>query len=86
MIALEPDASSTLLKRFDAKDAENCKKIADFPIVEQELQEVLDEFSELIESSVNSNLGGSLFAQKSLEMAHGPKRQQYDEQNISRQR
>ncbi len=73
MIALGPDASSTLLKRFDAKDAENiCKKIADFPIVEQELQEcVLDEFSELIESSVNSNLGGSLFAQKSLEMAHG---------------
>ena len=73
MIALGPDASSTLLKRFDAKDAENiCKKIADFQIVDQELQEcVLDEFSELIESSVNSNLGGSAFAQKSLEMAHG---------------
>ena len=46
MIALGPDAASTLLKRFDAKDAENiCKKIGDFPIVEQELQEcVLDEF------------------------------------------
>ena len=70
MIALGPDASSTLLKRFEAKDAENiCKKIADFPIVEQELQEcVLDEFSELIESSVNSNLGGSIFAQKLLEL------------------
>ena len=47
-----------LLKRFDSKDAENiCKKIGDFPIVDQELQDcVLDEFSELIESSVNSNL------------------------------
>ena len=28
MIALGPDAASTLLKRFDSKDAENiCKKI-----------------------------------------------------------
>ncbi|MEC8419677.1 MAG: flagellar motor switch protein FliG [Verrucomicrobiota bacterium] len=73
MIALGPDASSTLLKRFDSKDAENiCKKISDFPIVDQELQDcVLDEFSELIESSVNSNLGGVNFAQKTLELAHG---------------
>lgn len=73
MIALGPDASSTLLKRFDSKDAENiCKKIGDFPIVDQELQDcVLDEFSELIESSVNSNLGGVNFAQKTLELAHG---------------
>ena len=31
----------------------------------------MDEFSEIIESSVNSNLGGMNFAQKSLEMAHG---------------
>ena len=31
----------------------------------------LDEFSELIESSVNSNLGGLNFAQKTLELAHG---------------
>ena len=73
MIALGPGAASTLLKRFDAKDAENiCKKIGDFPIVEQELKDcVLDEFSEIIESSVNSNLGGMNFAQKTLEMAHG---------------
>ena len=73
MIALGPDAASTLLKRFDAKDAENiCKRIGDFPIVEQELKDcVLDEFSEIIESSVNSNLGGMNFAQKTLEMAHG---------------
>lgn len=73
MIALGPDAASTLLKRFDAKDAENiCKRIGDFPIVEQELKDcVLDEFSEIIESSVNSNLGGMTFAQKTLEMAHG---------------
>jgi len=73
MIALGPDAASTLLKRFDAKDAENiCKKIGDFPIVDQELQDcVLDEFSELIESSVNSNLGGMGFAQQTLELAHG---------------
>ena len=36
-------------------------------IVDQELKEcVLDEFSELIESSVNSNLGGLNFAQKTL--------------------
>ena len=73
MIALGPDAASTLLKRFDGKDAENiCKRIGDFPIVEQELKDcVLDEFSEIIESSVNSNLGGMGFAQKTLEMAHG---------------
>ncbi|MDA7822867.1 flagellar motor switch protein FliG [Opitutales bacterium] len=73
MIALGPHASSTLLKRFDPKDADNiCKKIGDFPIVGQELKDcVLDEFSELIESSVNSNLGGFEFAQQTLELAHG---------------
>ena len=73
MIALGPEAASTLLKRFDSKDSESiCKKIADFPIVDQELKDcVLDEFSELIESSVNSNLGGLTFAQKTLELAHG---------------
>ena len=64
MIALGPEAASTLLKRFDAKDSESiCKKIGDFPIVDQELKDcVLDEFSEIIESSVNSNLGGLAFA------------------------
>ena len=73
MIALGPDASSTLLKRFDQKDADSiCKKIADFPLVNQELKDcVLDEFSEIIESSVNSNLGGLSFARKTLELAHG---------------
>jgi flagellar motor switch protein FliG len=73
MIALGEDAAATLLKRFDSKDAESiCKKIADFQIVDQDLKDcVLDEFSELIESSVNSNLGGLNFAQKTLELAHG---------------
>ena len=73
MIALGPDASSTLLKRFEAKDADSiCKKIGDFPIVSQDLKDcVLDEFSEIIESSVNSNLGGYSFAHKTLELAHG---------------
>ena len=62
-----------LLKRFDSKDAENiCKEIGNFPIIDQEIKDcVLDEFSEIIESSVNSNLGGLGFAQKSLELAHG---------------
>ena len=32
---------------------------------------MLDEFSEIIESSVSSNLGGMAFAQKTLELAHG---------------
>ena len=70
MIALGSDASATLLKRFDSKDAENiCREIGNFPIVDQEMKDcVLDEFSELIESSVNSNLGGLGFAQKSLEL------------------
>ena len=73
MIALGSDASATLLKRFDVKDSENiCKEIGNFPIVDQEMKDcVLDEFSELIESSVNSNLGGLGFAQKTLELAHG---------------
>jgi len=73
MIALGPEASATLLKRFDAKDTEGiCKEIGNFPIVAQELKDcVLDEFSEIIESSVNSNLGGLTFAQKTLELAHG---------------
>ena len=73
MIALGPDASSTLLKRFDQKDADSiCKKIAELPLVNQELKDcVLDEFSEIIESSVNSNLGGISFARKALELAHG---------------
>ena len=73
VVALGPQASATLLKRFDTKDSEHiCKEIGNFPIVDQELQDcVLDEFSELIESSVNSNLGGLQFAQKTLELAHG---------------
>jgi flagellar motor switch protein FliG len=73
MIALGPQASATLLKRFEPKDSENiCKEIGNFPIVDQELQDcVLDEFSEIIESSVSSNLGGMAFAQKTLELAHG---------------
>ena len=59
MIALGPE-DATLLKRFDSKDSEGiCKKSENFPIVDQELKDcVLDEFSEMIESSVNSNLGG----------------------------
>ena len=54
MIALGKDASATLLKRFDVKDAESiCKEIGNFPIVDQEMKDcVLDEFSEIIESSV----------------------------------
>ena len=73
MVALGPQASATLLKRFETKDAENiCKEIGSLSIVDQELQDcVLDEFTELIESSVNSNLGGLSFAQKTLELAHG---------------
>mgnify|MGYP000521577788 CR=1 FL=1 len=73
MIALGPEASATLLKRFNAKDSESiCKEIGNFPIVDQELKDcVLDEFSGIIESSVNSNLGGLTFAQKTLELAHG---------------
>ena len=65
MISLGPDASATLLKRFDSKDAENiCKEIGNFPIIDQEIKDcVLDEFSEIIESSVNANLGGLGFAQ-----------------------
>ncbi len=55
LISLGPQASATLLKRFDTKDSEIiCKEMGNFPIVDQELQDcVLDEFSELIESSVN---------------------------------
>ncbi len=73
LISLGPQASATLLKRFDTKDSETiCKEMGNFPIVDQELQDcVLDEFSELIESSVNSSLGGLNFAQKTLELAHG---------------
>jgi len=73
LISLGPQASATLLKRFDTKDSEIiCKEMGNFPIVDQELQDcVLDEFSELIESSVNSSLGGLNFAQKTLELAHG---------------
>ena len=40
MIALGPEASATLLKRFDAKDTEGiCKEIGNFPIVDQELKD-----------------------------------------------
>ena len=38
MIALGPQASATLLKRFETKDSEIiCKEIGNFPIVDQEL-------------------------------------------------
>ena len=77
MIALGEDAASTLLKRFDAKDSENiCKRIGDFAIVDQELKDcVLDEFSEIIESSVNSNLGGLSLPKRHLSLLTATTRQ-----------
>jgi hypothetical protein len=86
MISLGPDASATLLKRFDAKDAENiCKEIGNFPIIDQEIKDcVLDEFSEIIESSVNANLGGLGFAQKIFGVGSWRLQgQQYDESDCS---
>ena len=36
MISLGPDASATLLKRFDSKDSESlCKEIGNFPIIDK---------------------------------------------------
>ena len=67
MIALGSDASSTLLKRFEAKTLKIFAKNSGFPIVEQELQSVFWMNFQPMESSVNSNLE-VLFAQKSLEM------------------
>ena len=59
MIALGPEAFCYYLSVLMQKIQNSiCKEIGNFPIVDQELKDcVLDEFSGIIESSVNSNLG-----------------------------
>ena len=73
MVVLGPEAAAVLLKRFDSKQAQTiCKEISESSIIDTEMQEmVLEEFSEIIEESVNSQLGGMEFTQKALTLAHG---------------
>ena len=73
MVVLGPETSASLLKRFDSKQSQAiCKEISEYSIIDPEMQEmVLEEFSEIIEESVNSQLGGMDFAQKALKLAHG---------------
>jgi len=73
MVVLGPETASVLLKRFDSKQSQAiCKEISEVSIIDTETQEfVLEEFSEIIEESVNSQLGGMGFAQKTLTLAHG---------------
>ena len=73
MVVLGPETAATLLKRFDSKQAQAiCKEISESSIIDTEMQElVLEEFSDIIEESVNSQLGGMDFAQKALILAHG---------------
>ncbi|MFP6900717.1 MAG: hypothetical protein VCA36_07215, partial [Opitutales bacterium] len=68
MVVLGPDTSAALLKRFDSKQSQAiCKEISEASIIDTEMQElVLEEFSDIIEESVNSQLGGMSFAQKAL--------------------
>lgn len=73
MVVLGPETAAALLKRFDSKQAQNiCKQISESSIIDTEMQDmVLEEFSEIIEESVNSQLGGMDFTQKALTLAHG---------------
>jgi flagellar motor switch protein FliG len=73
MVVLGPETAAVLLKRFDTKQAQAiCKEISESSIIDTEMQEmVLEEFSEIIEESVNSQLGGMDFTQKALTLAHG---------------
>lgn len=73
MVVIGPEVSSDLLKGFEDPEIESiCREISNFSIVDEETQrKVVEEFSDIISSSLGSILGGARFAQRALELAKG---------------
>ena len=73
MVVIGPEVSSELLKGFEDAEIESiCREISNFTIVDEETQrKVVEEFSDIISSSLGAILGGSRFAQRALELAKG---------------
>lgn len=73
MVVIGPEVSSELLKQFDDPEIEIiCREISNFSIVDRDTQtKVMEEFSDIISESLGALLGGTHFAQKTLELAKG---------------
>jgi flagellar motor switch protein FliG len=73
MVVIGPEVSSELLKGFEDSEIESiCREISNFTIVDEETQrKVVEEFSDIISTSLGSILGGAKFAQRTLELAKG---------------
>ena len=73
LIAIGPEAASEVLSRFDEVDVEAlCREIASIKIIDDEIRDkVLEEFASIIGDSITSITGGSVFAQKALELSIG---------------
>lgn len=73
LIALGPDAASSVLAGFEDNDIENiCREIGKMGMVDYELKaEAVKEFTDIIGPSLSSIIGGKNFAQKTLEITKG---------------
>jgi flagellar motor switch protein FliG len=73
LICIGPESAAAVIKQFDDIEAEGlCREMAAYPMVPEPIQKlVLEEFSGVVASSVQSASGGLAFAQQALELAKG---------------
>ncbi len=73
LITIGPDSAAEVIKHFDDAELEKvCREIANFKIITLDLQEkITDDFTTIISESLGAVLGGSNYAQKTLEIAKG---------------
>jgi len=73
MVVIGPEVSAELLKAFDDPEIEIiCREISNHHIIDRETQiRVIEEFSDIISQSLGALLGGTNFAQRTLELAKG---------------
>ena len=73
LICIGPDAAADILKQFDDNEVEVlCREMSVFQVVpESVIKQSMEEFSNVVATSVNSSLGGLAYAQRTLEIAKG---------------
>ena len=73
LIVIGPEAAAALINHFEDHEVEAiCREITKYQMIEKDLKDkVLNEFSDVIMSSLGSVLGGSGFAHRTLELAKG---------------
>ncbi len=73
LIAVGPQAASSVMKNFDDKDVETiCREISEIKIIDSEIREkVFSEFTGIIGASMGAVFGGVDYAQKALELWRG---------------